>query len=206
VTVSLLYKVTRRLLSVPAVLLRRGSAKDAELLVLRHKNAVLRRQARALSATNRRTASRSSRCPASYRDAGGAMPSPHPQPRCLPGTADSSPPSGTTPRAVDVDARLPPVNNQETRPAPGRGEPRWGHRRIQGELARLAHRIGASRVWDILTAAGVDPAPRRHGPTCWRQFLTNQTHGISQAALDSAAMGTYEELRQDTIRFRRDNN
>lgn len=42
--VSLLYKVTRRLLSVPAVLLRRGSAKDAELLVPRHKNAVLRRQ------------------------------------------------------------------------------------------------------------------------------------------------------------------
>jgi hypothetical protein len=35
VTVSLLYKVTRRLLSVPAVLLRSGSAKDAELLVLR---------------------------------------------------------------------------------------------------------------------------------------------------------------------------
>jgi hypothetical protein len=47
VTVSLLYKVTRRLLSVPAVLLRRGSAKDAELLVLRHKNAVLRRRSRA---------------------------------------------------------------------------------------------------------------------------------------------------------------
>lgn len=51
-------------------------------------------------------------------------------------------------------------------------------RRIQGELTRLEHRIGASRVWDILTAAGVDPAPRRRGPTCWRQFLTNQTHGI----------------------------
>jgi hypothetical protein len=44
VIVSLLYKVTRRLLSVPAVLLRRDSTKDAELLVLRHENAVLRRQ------------------------------------------------------------------------------------------------------------------------------------------------------------------
>jgi len=44
VIVSLLYKVTRRLLSVPAMLLRRDSAKDAELLVLRHENAVLRRQ------------------------------------------------------------------------------------------------------------------------------------------------------------------
>ncbi|MGY0063714.1 hypothetical protein ACWY4P_45730 [Streptomyces sp. LZ34] len=43
-TVSLVYQVTRRLLSVPAVLLRKQADKDAELLVLRHENAVLRRQ------------------------------------------------------------------------------------------------------------------------------------------------------------------
>lgn len=42
--VSMLHKVARRLLSVPGVLLRRDTAKDAELLVLRHENAVLRRQ------------------------------------------------------------------------------------------------------------------------------------------------------------------
>src|SRR5437660_275838 len=34
--ISLLYRATRALLSVPAVLLRRDTAKDAELLVLRH--------------------------------------------------------------------------------------------------------------------------------------------------------------------------
>ncbi|WP_332871955.1 hypothetical protein [Streptomyces triticisoli] len=44
VIVSLLYRMVRRLLSVPAVLLRRDTAKDAALLVLRHENAVLRRQ------------------------------------------------------------------------------------------------------------------------------------------------------------------
>ncbi len=44
--VSLLYRMTRCLLSVPAVLLRRDTSKEAELLVLRHENAVLRRQLR----------------------------------------------------------------------------------------------------------------------------------------------------------------
>ena len=34
--VSLVYRVARKLLAVPAVLLRRDAAKDAELLVLRH--------------------------------------------------------------------------------------------------------------------------------------------------------------------------
>lgn len=42
--VSLLYRMTRCLLSVSAVLLRRDTSKEAELLVLRHENAVLRRQ------------------------------------------------------------------------------------------------------------------------------------------------------------------
>jgi putative transposase len=44
VIVSLLYKVIRKLLSAPSALLRSDAAKDAELLVLWHQNAVLRRQ------------------------------------------------------------------------------------------------------------------------------------------------------------------
>ncbi len=39
------------------------------------------------------------------------------------------------------------------------------------------HRVGASTVWRILTTAGLDPAPRRSGPT-WREFLTAQARGI----------------------------
>jgi transposase len=58
--------------------------------------------------------------------------------------------------------------------------PRWGHRRIQGELARLGHRIAPSTVWKILHPAGFDPAPRRTGPS-WREFLTNQAEGIIAA-------------------------
>jgi putative transposase len=44
VIVSLLDRAARTLLSIPAVLLRRDTTKDAELLVLRHENTVLRRQ------------------------------------------------------------------------------------------------------------------------------------------------------------------
>jgi putative transposase len=55
--------------------------------------------------------------------------------------------------------------------------PTWGHRRVQGELVKLGHPIAASTVWQILHDAGIDPAPRRAGPT-WRQFLTAQARGI----------------------------
>jgi putative transposase len=58
-----------------------------------------------------------------------------------------------------------------------RENPTWGHRRIQGELGRLGYAIAASTVWGILHAAGIDPAPRRAGPT-GRQFLTAQAHAI----------------------------
>jgi transposase InsO family protein len=58
-----------------------------------------------------------------------------------------------------------------------RENPTWGHRRIQGELARLGYPIAASTVWEILRTAGIEPAPRRAGPS-WRQFLTAQAHAI----------------------------
>jgi putative transposase len=58
--------------------------------------------------------------------------------------------------------------------------PTWGHRRVQGELIKLGHRIAASTVWQILHDAGINPAPRRTGPT-WGQFLTAQARGILAA-------------------------
>src|SRR3954471_1815500 len=40
--------------------------------------------------------------------------------------------------------------------------------------------MSPSTVWEILHAAGVDPAPRRTGPS-WREFLTAQAEGIIAA-------------------------
>ncbi|MDY7102932.1 MAG: integrase core domain-containing protein [Actinomycetota bacterium] len=51
--------------------------------------------------------------------------------------------------------------------------PTWGHRRIQGELARLGHKIGKGAVWQILTDNGIDPSPNRSDVT-WTEFLHSQ--------------------------------
>jgi putative transposase len=51
--------------------------------------------------------------------------------------------------------------------------PLWGHRRIHGELTKLGVTAAPSTVREILHAAGIDPAPRRSGPT-WRQFLAGR--------------------------------
>lgn len=176
---STIYAVVRRLLSVPAVLLRREVSKDAELLVLRHENAVLRRQiarvryepgdrlwlaALSRSIPRRRWAEVFSLTPATLLSWHRAL----------------------VARKWDYSGRRRPG-----RPSTNQGisqlvlrlareNPRWGHRRIQGELSRLGYAIAASTVWEILTKAGVDPTPRRTGPT-WRQFLTTQANGIIAA-------------------------
>ena len=84
--------------------------------------------------------------------------------------------------SLDVSPPLPrPAQRRRRGPrlgaAPGRRECIWGYRRIHGELVGLGSRVCASTMWKILHTTGVDPAPRRAGPT-WTQFLSAQAKGI----------------------------
>ena len=169
----LLYLSFCQLLGWLVLLTRRSATKDAELLVLRHEVAVLRRQVarpqmdwadRAVLAGLSRLLPRSvwrGRFvqPATllrwHRDLVRRRWT-YPHRRGRPGVA---------PEIRDLVLRL------------ARENPTWGYRRVHGELCRLGYKIGASTVWTILQRAGVDPAPKRSALS-WRQFLRAQANSV----------------------------
>jgi len=176
VLLKIVYLLTCRVLGLAVLVFRGDLAKDAELLVLRHENAVLRRQAGR----------------ARYEPAARAWFAA--LARLVPRTrwADVFPVTPATlltwhrklaSRRYDTSKRRkpgrPPASPGIARLAVrlAKENPLWGHRRIHGELMKLGVTVAPSTVWEILRAAGIGPAPRRSGPT-WRQFLAAQAAGI----------------------------
>jgi putative transposase len=173
---KIVYLLTCRVLGLVVLGFRCDRAKDAELLVLRHENAVLRRNAgriryepgdRVWFAALARLLPRG-RWTGIFPVTPATLLAWHRKLAC--GKYDTSkrrkpgrPP--TAPALARMVVRL------------ARENPLWGHRRIHGELAKLGVTVAPSTVWEILRAAGIDPAPRRSGPT-WRQFLAAQAAGI----------------------------
>ena len=158
--ISVGYLLVRCLLGGLMVLARREVSKDAELLVLRHENAVLRRQT-----------SRVRYQPADRLWLAALS-------RLIPRRRWGEVFAVTPATLLAWHRRLVARKwDYTSRRRPGRpstaaairklviriatDNPAWGHRRVQGELVRLGHPIAASTVWQILHNAGIDPAPRR---------------------------------------------
>jgi putative transposase len=172
-TLRLLYLLFCQVLRWLALLARSSAAKDAELLVLRHEVAVLRRQV--------------ARPRVDWADRA-----------VLAGLVRLLPPRAWRGMLVrpatllrwhqDLIRRRWTYPHRRGRPAVAAElralvlrlaseNPTWGYRRIHGELCRLGCKIGASTVWTILHRAGVDPAPKRSALT-WRQFLRTQATSV----------------------------
>ena len=169
-SLRLLYLIFWQVLGLVLLISRTSAAKDVELLVLRHEVAVLRRS--------------------------------NPRPRM--DWADRAVFAALVrrlPRALRVHRLVTPdtilrwhrrlVRRRWTYPSctgrppiddvlvalvvrMARENPRWGYVRLQRELLKLGHHVGASSIRRILKGHRIPSAPSRHGDTSWRHFLRAQ--------------------------------
>jgi len=169
----LLYLILVRASGWLVLLGRSQAAKDAEIMVLRHEVAVLRRQVarprpdwadRAILAALARLLSPALR--------GSRL--------VTPGTLLAWHRRLTTRKWTYPSRPGRPAADQEIRDLVlrlGGENSTWGYRRVHGELARLGHQVSEATVRRILRSRGCRPAPRGVD-TSWRRFLRAQAQGL----------------------------
>ena len=175
---SFLYLAVRALLGA-LVRSRRGlHVKDLELLVLRHELEILRRQ---VARPGLRPADRALLAAAAFHLPRRLREARLVTPRTLlrwhralvrRKWRQSAGRRGRPPLSVEV---------RELVLRLARENPRWGHRRICGELVKLGIQVSPTSIRRLLAQAKLEPAPRRSGPS-WREFLRAQ--GASIVACD----------------------
>ena len=171
---SFLYRLVRRVLEAVRVHRMDAVAKDAEILVLRHQLAILRRQVARprFTWTDRAVVALLARLVPTERWAAflvtpntilawhrGLVRRRWTYPHRRPGRP------ALRPQTVELIVRL------------ARENPRWGYLRIVGELQRLGVAVSKGSVANVLRRHRCPTAPRREGPT-WTEFLRIQAKGI----------------------------
>jgi putative transposase len=175
VGLRLLYLIFCRVLDWLALLGRSSAARNAEILVLRHEVAVLRRQIvrPRVSWADRAVLSALIRqLPTTLRRHRLVTPSTllawH---RRLVRWKWRQPPAkpGRPPLPDELAALIQRLATEN---------PTWGYVRIQGELRRLGHRVAAATIRRVLRRSGLPPAPQRTTQQTWHTFLRSQAHTL----------------------------
>jgi putative transposase len=191
---SLLYVLVGRLMALVLLCFRSSEFKELEIVVLRHEVAVLRRQVSrpALRHADRALLAAASRLLPRERwqvffVAPGTLLAWHRR---------------MVARRWTYPVRRPgrPRVSREVRELVlrlARENPRWGYRRIAGELIGLGIQISPTSVRNVLIGAGIGPAGERAGVS-WREFI--RSHAETMIACDFFTVDTIS-LRRIYVLF-----